>query len=153
MKVWWLDPERAAEWRHIRLEALRLAPEAFSTRLHEWQDRPLADFANYLGMGRVFAAGHRVGDPMATAGWYEDQQGSACVTSVYCRAEGRGQGFAAAVIRQVEQDARDHGMTRSHLRVFKDNPQARHLYDRAGYRVLQPQAGDDPQQIAMEKPL
>lgn len=153
MKLWRLDPERAAEWRHIRLEALRLAPESFSTLLHEWQDRPLADFAGRLAMGRVFAAGHMIGNPMATAGWHEDLTGSACITGVYCRPEGRGQGFAAAVIGQVEQDARAHGMTRSHLRVFKDNPQACSLYERAGYRVLPPQAGDDPRQFVMEKPL
>ncbi|TWI29386.1 GNAT family N-acetyltransferase [Paracoccus sulfuroxidans] len=153
MKVWRLDPQRAEECRQIRLEMLALAPEAFATKLHEWQDRPLADFAARLADVRVFAAGRVVGEPVATAGWHEDQDKSAWISAVFCRPEGRGQGFAAAAMQKVEEDARDHGMARCILRVFNDNLEAWRFYERAGYSVVPAQADGDPGLIAMEKPL
>lgn len=51
-----LTPQDAAEWRDFRLEMLRLAPDAFSTRLVDWQDRSLADFAARLELARAFVA-------------------------------------------------------------------------------------------------
>lgn len=56
-RLWQLTPDRAAEWRAIRLEALRIAPEAFGSSIDDWDGRPLADFAARLAGCEVWAAG------------------------------------------------------------------------------------------------
>ncbi|MDO5621587.1 MAG: GNAT family N-acetyltransferase [Paracoccus sp. (in: a-proteobacteria)] len=152
-----LTPQDAAEWRDLRLEMLRLAPHAFSSRLVDWQDRPLADFAARLEQARAFVTGPQgqagEGQAGAVALWEPapDVPLTALILSVYTRPDARGQGLAGALIRHILQDAAQAGMTRATLRVMRDNPTARRLYERLGF---QPDpATSDARQIGMMRPL
>lgn len=57
---------------------------------------------------------------------------------LYCLAvdpRRRGEGFGAAVLRALVDDARRHGVTRLWLQVRAENTAARGLYERAGFRA------------------
>ena len=138
MPVWQLGPDRAAEWRTIRLESLREAPDAFEERLADWAERPLEDFARRLVSGRTFAAGDEPGRPLAVAGWVSglDARDAArgWVVSVYARPEARGTGLAGAALQAVFGDASACGMTSLGLNVVASNLPALALYEGLGFR-------------------
>ena len=58
----------------------------------------------------------------------------------------RGQGIGTRLMETVENDLRARGFRRVTLNVAKDNPRARQLYERLGYRVV----GEDPGQWSYE---
>ncbi|MBK4217098.1 GNAT family N-acetyltransferase [Paracoccus caeni] len=137
MITWRLGPDRAGEWRDIRLAALRDAPEAFDATLAEWQNRPLEDFAARLAAVPTFVAGDRVGHAFAVASWQagldsrDPQRG--WLLSVYSRPEARGGGYADAVIAAVIADAAANGATSMGLNVVAGNLHAQRLYLRLGF--------------------
>ena len=71
-QLWQLTPDRAEEWRAIRMEALRTAPEAFGSSFDDWDGRPLEDFAQRLTSCEMWAAGPAPGHPQAVASWEAD---------------------------------------------------------------------------------
>ncbi|WP_185968426.1 GNAT family N-acetyltransferase [Paracoccus sp. M683] len=139
MIIWRLTPDRADEWRAIRLAALRDAPDAFDATLAEWQDRPLADFAERLAEVPTFAAGDHPGRPLATASWLpgldDRDRKRGWLLGVFARPEARGQGHATAVIHAVLADAARQGMTSMGLNVRDTAPHAQALYRRLGFRA------------------
>lgn len=138
IRTWRLGPERAAEWREIRIEALREAPDAFDATLAEWQDRPLTDFRDRLAAVPTFATGREVGLPLAVAAWLPglDPRDPArgWLLSVYARPAARGGGFAAAAITAALADARGGGALSMGLNVVSSNRPAQRLYQRLGFR-------------------
>lgn len=135
MITWRLGPDCAAQWRDIRLAALREAPDAFEATLADWQDRPLADFARRLADAPTFAAGEVDNVPLAVAGWVGAPDPLyACLISVYARPAVRGQGYAAAAIMAVMQDAAAQGMQSIALNVRETGAHAQALYRRLGFR-------------------
>lgn len=137
IKHWRLSVGRAEEWREIRLESLRIAPEAFDTVLTEWQNRPLADFAARLEAVPTFAAGIEPGSPLAVASWqaqldFRDPR-RGWLLSVYARPKARGRGYAEAAIRAVLNDAISAGMSSAGLHVLAVSSHAIALYRRLGF--------------------
>ncbi|MFD1797526.1 GNAT family N-acetyltransferase [Paracoccus aurantiacus] len=136
-RLWQLTPDRAEEWRAIRLEALRNAPEAFGSSLDDWQDRPLSDFADRLSGCAMWAAGSRPGEPRAVASWERDispaEPDLGWVMSVYVAPDMRGRGLSDAIFAQLARDAARAGMTRLGLHVGQNNDPAQALYRRAGF--------------------
>lgn len=136
-RLWQLTPDRAAEWRAIRLEALRIAPEAFGSSIDDWDGRPLEDFAARLAGCEVWAAGPTPGAPMAVASWEADispaEPDLGWVMSVYVRPEARGQGLGDAIFARLIDRATRAGMTRLGLHVSRANTRAQALYARAGF--------------------
>lgn len=138
MITWRLDAARAEEWRAIRLAALRDAPEAFGATLDDWQDRPLDDFAARLRVVPTFAAGERLGEPLAVAAWQAGLDARDArrgwLLSVYARPEARGRGFSETAIRAAIADATAQGMTSIGLNVRDRAAHAQALYRRLGFR-------------------
>lgn len=136
MTVWRLTPDRAAEWREIRLEALQLAPRAYTSRLADWQHRPLADFAARLAQTHCFASGLTIGQPLATAGWHAEAGPAplAWITGVYSRPLARGRGYARDVMSAAIADAWASGMAVIGLSVYAGLPAPRALYESLGFR-------------------
>ncbi|MBA4489998.1 GNAT family N-acetyltransferase [Paracoccus sp. S1E-3] len=136
-RLWQLTPDRAAEWRAIRLEALRLAPEAFGSSIDDWDGRPLEDFAARLAGCEVWAAGPAPGTPQAVASWEPGispaEPDLGWVMSVYVRPEARGQGLGDAIFDRLIARAASAGMTRLGLHVGQANARAQALYARAGF--------------------
>lgn len=134
MRLRRLGPDRAAQWRDIRLEALRRAPEAFGTGLDEWEGRPLSDFADWLTRSRIWSLGP-LAHPLGVAGWYRDKDDPALgwLIAVYLRPEARGKGQAGRLIARVMRDAAMAGCARMALNVGAGNRAAQTLYRRAGF--------------------
>lgn len=136
-KLWQLTPDRAAEWREIRLDALSCAPDAFGSDLDDWADRPLTDFAQRLATCEVWAAGPDLGQPRAVGGWEIDispaEPDLGWITSVYTRPEARGMGLSDAIFRKIIANAAHAGMTRLGLHVGQRNLSAQRLYLRNGF--------------------
>lgn len=137
MKLWRIGPERAAEWREIRLEALLLAGEAFGSRYEDWCDVPASGYEKRLDDARHFAAGAELGHPLAVACWQagldRDDPQRGWLMSVYARPAARGQGYSEAVLNHIAADARAAGMTSLGLHVVRTNVAALRLYRRLGY--------------------
>lgn len=136
-QLWQLTPDRAEEWRAIRLEALETAPEAFGSSLDDWALRPLEDFAARLANCEMWAAGPEPGRPQAVASWESDispaEPDLGWVMSVYVAPEARGKGLGDAIFARLARNAARAGMTRLGLHVGQQNTAAQMLYERAGF--------------------
>ena len=135
--IWQVRAEQADTWREIRLEALRLAPDAFDSTCAEWSDRPLADVAARLDGTQTWAAGDRPGLPLAVAGWQPGwtpgTEDTGWITAVYTRPAARGRGLMSALLPQIADRAAAAGMVRLGLHVGLANTAARAVYRRAGF--------------------
>ena len=107
--IWQVTAELAHAWREIRLEALRLAPDAFDSTCAEWSDRPLADVAARLDGTQTWAAGDRPGLPLAVAGWQPGwtpgTEDIGWITAVHTRPVARGRGLMSALLREIADRA------------------------------------------------
>ncbi len=136
-QLWQLTPDRAEEWRAIRLEALRTAPDAFGSSIDDWDGRPLRDFAARLSGCEMWAAGPAPGQPMAVASWEANispaEPDLGWVMSVYVAPDARGRGLGDAIFARLVERAERAGMTRLGLHVGQRNAAAQALYARAGF--------------------
>ena len=136
-QLWQLTPDRAQEWREIRLEALRTSPDAFGSSFDDWDGRPLVDFAERLRGCEMWAAGPSPGTPRAVASWERDispaEPDLAWVMSVYVAPEMRGKGLGDAIFACLVERAARACMTRMGLHVGQNNEAAQALYRRAGF--------------------
>ncbi|MFD1883446.1 GNAT family N-acetyltransferase [Paracoccus pacificus] len=156
-RIWRLGPERAAEWRAIRLAALAEAPDAFGSTLAEWQNRPLADFAARLSATHSFAAGAAPGAPQAVAGWSPgDGNPDAWLIGVWARPEVRRQGLTRKLVLYVMNDAAQAGYSVMQLGVGAHNHGAQALYHSLGFRPVPHSAAPNPRgviEITMRRKL
>jgi ribosomal protein S18 acetylase RimI-like enzyme len=124
-------------WRELRLAALAEAPDAFGSRLADWQregDREERWRArlNIPGSHNVVAvvdgqpAGMASGVPTADDGVVE-------LISMWVSPPARGRGIGDLLVRAVEQWARDIGAQVVRLAVASDNQPASALYQRNGF--------------------
>lgn len=132
-----LTPADAALWQSIRLEALLLEPQQFSSRHADWVDRPLADFAARLATAAVWAIVES-DQALAVACLTPDKDGAKLgwIESVYVRPEARGRGLARDVLAAVEAAARAQGLVELRLEVRAANSAARGLYAKLGFLEL-----------------
>jgi ribosomal protein S18 acetylase RimI-like enzyme len=136
-----LGPADAPAFRAVRLEALRLHPEAFGASFEEEAARDDAAFAARLAPpppGAVFGAFDGAGAALlGTAGLHVDRalksRHKGLVWGVHVRPEARGRGLGAALLAAVVAHARAAGLERLHLAVGTGNAPARALYDAAGF--------------------
>lgn len=122
-------------WRDLRLDALRTAPEAFSSQYADWADRPLAEFTAHLRAHRIFAA-MVDGVPVGCARWSKDDDKLCRVTSVFVKPRARGRGIAAALMAAIKRNARAAGAATLFLDVGRKNSAAEHVYQIAGFETL-----------------
>jgi ribosomal protein S18 acetylase RimI-like enzyme len=135
-----LEPEDAEAFRAIRLEGLRLHPEAFGATLEEEQALDLAEFARRLAPpppGAVFGA-FEAGALHGIAGLirYADAarlRHKATVWGMHVLPEARARGLGKALLAALAAHARASGVELLQLGVAADNAPARALYAGAGY--------------------
>jgi ribosomal protein S18 acetylase RimI-like enzyme len=134
MTVRRISPDEAALWRRVRLLALATAPEAFSSRHSEWENRPLADFAAQIASNPVFLAFDGA-EPVGSASWSRDteQQTRGWLTSVFVAPSARGRGHALGLIAAALADAAAAGIREMRLEVGASNRAAQEIYARAGF--------------------
>ena len=84
----------------------------------------------------VFAVGYLDGRPAATGGLRLTADGDAEVKRMYVVPEARGRGIARAVLRWLEETARELGATRAILETGSRQPEAIGLYESSGYEPI-----------------
>ncbi len=131
-----LRPDEPELYREIRLEALRLHPEAFGASFEEESARPLAFFTQRLTANTVFGGflGQKL---MGTAGFMRQAGAKSIHKShlwgMYVRQAARGSGLARLLVDAVLDHATRHAEL-IQLSVAADNLPAQRLYTAAGFQ-------------------
>jgi RimJ/RimL family protein N-acetyltransferase len=130
-----LRPGEPDQYREIRLEALRLHPEAFGASFDDEAARPLAFFEQLLTANTIF--GGYVDDAlMGTAGFMPETSAKRLHKShlwgMYVRRAARGTGLAHHLVDAVLNHAKSHAEL-IQLSVVSDNFAAQRLYASAGF--------------------
>ncbi|MGA8382328.1 MAG: GNAT family N-acetyltransferase [Stellaceae bacterium] len=130
-----LLPADAARYRDIRLEGLRLSPEAFGSIYEIENAEPLSWFAERLGGATVFG-GFDGPDLLGIVGFFikrgakEGHKG--VLWGMYVRATARKTGLGRRLAEAVIDHARER-VEILQLRVVAGNEPARRLYARLGF--------------------
>lgn len=131
-----LGPEDAAAYAEIRLEGLRLAPDAFGSDAETEQSWSVDRYADQLTRNAVFGF-EEPGVLLGVAGFFELSGIKRCHRGVlwgmYVRADARGRGIGAQLIECVLHHARGR-VEQVHLDVSVGNATALALYQRCGFR-------------------
>jgi GNAT superfamily N-acetyltransferase len=132
-----LRVDEAEAYREIRLEALRLHPEAFGSSFEEESARGLDWFAERLRGTTVFG-GFRGETLLGTAGFMPEtglkRAHKGHLWGMYVRAEARRTGLAAGLVAAVVDHARGRVEVLL-LSVTEGNVPARRLYEAFGFEA------------------
>ena len=130
-----LDPAEPELYREIRLEALRLHPDAFGAAFEDEAARPLTFFEQRLS-GNVIFGGFRGAELLGTAGFMPEtgvkREHKAHLWGMYVRAPARGTGLAGELVQAVLNHAKER-VVLIQLSVVIGNAGARRLYERFGF--------------------
>ncbi|EFV13287.1 GNAT family N-acetyltransferase [Segniliparus rugosus] len=145
-----LGPDDWELHRAIRLEALRTAPDKYSTRHEDMVDQPEAWWREVMGRNRYFYA-RLGGDVVGLAGLATPTgkavsgadrgaafaealpAGAGMLISVFVSASARGQGLGEKLSSAVIGQARAEGLAKLFLDVAEHNAVARGIYARLGF--------------------
>jgi GNAT superfamily N-acetyltransferase len=128
-------------FRRVRLDALRLHPEAFGSAYEDEAVLDRAQFAERLSAPGLirFGAFDRRGEMVGLVGLQirtgAKERHKARLFSMYVEAAHRGTGLAQRLIEAVIAGARDAGAIMLQLSMASTNASARRLYGRMGFTV------------------
>jgi ribosomal protein S18 acetylase RimI-like enzyme len=131
-----LLPEDAARYREIRLEGLRVSPEAFGNTFEAENARPIELFADRIRDSETMGAFEGaeilgVAGLRANQGPKESHKGM--LVGMYVRPRARNRGVGRRLVEAVIEVARTRGVELLQLAVVSDNEPARRLYARLGF--------------------
>jgi RimJ/RimL family protein N-acetyltransferase len=130
-----LTPSEGAAYREIRLEALRLNPEAFGSTFEAESARPLAHFSERVAGCPVFGA-FRDAEIVGMAGFLGREGAKDAhkgyLWGMYVRAGARNAGVGRKLAEAVIEHARRH-VEVPQLDVVCENEAARRLYASLGF--------------------
>jgi ribosomal protein S18 acetylase RimI-like enzyme len=130
-----LHADEAPLYRDIRLEALRLHPEAFSAAFEQEAAQPLPFFAQRL-TGNTVLAGFRDQEVLGVAGFQAEagmkRAHKGHLWGMYVRPEARGTGLARQLVEAVLEYAQDR-VELVQLSVIVGNLPAQRLYEALGF--------------------
>jgi ribosomal protein S18 acetylase RimI-like enzyme len=131
-----LNSGDAAAFAEIRLEGLRLAPEAFGSDFEKEQVWPLDQFADRL-IGSAVFGWEEGGALLGVAGFFAlsdlKVRHRGVLWGLYVREAARNRGVGARLVQAVLDHAREQ-VEQVHLEVAVDNAAAVALYERCGFR-------------------
>lgn len=130
-----LRADEPALYREIRLEALRLHPEAFGSSFEDEAARPLAFFEQRLTGNKIFG-GFRGLELLGTAGFMPESGAKRVhkghLWGMYVRPEARGSGLARRLVEAVLEHAQ-YQVELIQLSVVLGNVAAHRLYLSLGF--------------------
>jgi ribosomal protein S18 acetylase RimI-like enzyme len=130
-----LSASDAEAFREIRLEALRLHPDAFGSSFEVEASEPLADFRNRLSRGGLFGGfvGERLMGVAAFSAFGAARlRHKGTLTGMYVRASERGSGLPEEIVNAVLAYARPR-VELVQLSVATTNDRAVRFYERLGF--------------------
>lgn len=132
-----LAPDDWATWRALRLAALAEAPDAFGSRLADWQgegDREERWRERLAVPGSHNVVARMDGDPVGMASGVPTADDHVVeLISMWVAASARGRGVGDLLVHEVERWARSRGATLLRLDVTDGNQPAAALYERNGF--------------------
>jgi RimJ/RimL family protein N-acetyltransferase len=130
-----LLPADAALYRAIRLEALRFAPEAFSSTFAAEHAEPISWFATRLESAAVFGA-FVAGELSGIAGFFRKpglkEAHKGMLVGMYVRPNARKRGIGGCLAEAIVEHARQE-VEILQLSVVAGNERARRLYGKLGF--------------------
>jgi RimJ/RimL family protein N-acetyltransferase len=130
-----LRADEAEMYRDIRLEALRLHPEAFSAAFEQESAQPLSSFAQRLSANTIFA-GLRDQAVLGVAGFMREpglkRAHKGHLWGMYARPDARGTGLARQLVEAVLEYAQEM-VELVQLSVIVGNVPAQRLYASLGF--------------------
>jgi RimJ/RimL family protein N-acetyltransferase len=125
----------ATAFREIRLEALRLHPEAYGSTLAQWEAMPLSAYAERIENGILF--GLFTDNTLNGILAYTRESGNAAhraaLNAAYVRETSRGNGAFKALLAAALAQAQTDGVAQIELSVSVENAPAIAAYARAGF--------------------
>jgi len=134
-----LDPNDFEIFKRIRLEALRVAPEAFASSLADWERLPDEEWRQRLTNNPVvvsFSGDEPVGIMGLLRQHASKMEHRATIVMVYLRGSERGGGHAVAMLDLLLEHARTLGIRQVELAVSAENPAAVRFYLREGFHEI-----------------
>ena len=126
-----VDPTAAALIEDMVLEMQLL----YGARI-DGADMPSATPADFAEPAGTFLVGHLDGEPVAGGGVKSLGDGVAEIKRMYVTPDVRNRGVARQLLEKLEAAAHRRGHSRVRLDTGPKQPQARHLYESAGYREI-----------------
>ena len=153
-----LTPASWQIWRELRLAALAGAPDAFGSRLADWQDAGEERWRDRLAIpGSVNFVAVLDGEPVGMASGVPGDNGTTELISMWVSPAGRGRGIGDRLVQAVAQWARQQGAAVLRLDVAEDNEKAAALYRRNEFASTGELAGPRRErrrrEMVMEKQL
>lgn len=129
-----LSPDHWAEWRELRLEALREAPEAFCATYEDWKCAEEARWRQQMAEipHNLLAEidGKTAGIVSATE---PDEHGTVSLQNLWVASSARGRAVGDILTDAVVEWAKSVAAQRVSLRVIETNQRAMALYRRCGF--------------------
>ena len=140
-----LTPDDWQIWKEIRLESLKIHPEAFGSSYEESSQMADDSFRRALQDTFVFGAFKEqelIGVARFAASQGVKQKHKGSLISVYLKKEHRGAGIAEALIKKVIEHAKTQ-VSQLHCTVVADNTAAVELYKKLGFKLY----GTEPRSL------
>jgi ribosomal protein S18 acetylase RimI-like enzyme len=151
-----VSPDDWRAWRDLRLFALEESPQAFGSRLADWQGDGDREERWRDRLSRVpFNVVVFEGDvPVGMASGAPDGD-SVELISMYVRPGARGAGVSDRLVDAVAAWAAAQGATQMVLAVRTSNERAKAFYQRQGFQEIGPVPGDpgEPPETLMRRPI
>jgi ribosomal protein S18 acetylase RimI-like enzyme len=151
-----LTPDDWSVWRELRLLALAESPDAFGSRLADWQG---PGDTESRWRERLESVAHNViavegGQPVGMVSGVDEGEQVELI-SMYVRPSARGRGVSDALVAAVAEWAQARGAARVSLSVRVDNIAAKRLYRRHGFVEAGPAPGrpGEPSEVLMTATL
>jgi RimJ/RimL family protein N-acetyltransferase len=143
-----LRPDQAGVYREIRLEALRLHPDAFGASFEDEAAQPLSFFEQRMTANMIF--GGFDGDVLLGTAGFRPETGAkrmhkALLWGMYVRPIARGTGLARRLVEAVIDHAKDR-VELLQLAVVADNLGAQRLYVSLGFEPF----GTEPRSLKVD---
>ncbi|WKA53312.1 GNAT family N-acetyltransferase [Planococcus shixiaomingii] len=139
MEIRILTADDASAYYALRIEALRLAPDAFSTRLEDALNRPIEKTKENLSLEYAVTFGayideKLVGNVTLSRNTSPNMNHRASVYAVYVTPEARGMGTARRLMEELIAYAESwSGLEKLDLMVASHNEPAKKLYNALGF--------------------
>jgi ribosomal protein S18 acetylase RimI-like enzyme len=144
-----LSENDASEWKSIRLEAVKLHPEAFCASFEEEYSRTESEFARGLKRNTIFASydGRKITGCVGFLVLSQAKmQHRGTLFSMYVRREFRRSGLSGKLVSAVLDHARSR-VLQVHCTVVTTNVPALRLYERNGFVIY----GTEPRSLKVKE--
>ncbi len=134
-----LDQTEVGVFRQIRLEALKLEPQAFASSYEDWIELSEGEWAKRLADNLVFMAFLK-SEPVGIVGLMRQLASKmahrATVIMAYVRRDHRGTEVATDLFGMMAQTALDRGISQLELNASAENRAAIRFYRRMGFEEI-----------------